>query len=72
MNTLKIILYPYIAGFAALALAMLLGTAAFGADISNWARWQHELVSTCGTLLGIVGAVLGLWSAMQPTRQAKQ
>jgi hypothetical protein len=72
MNALKIILYPYIAAFVALALAILLGTAAFGADISNWAGWQHELVSAFGTILGIIGGLLGLWSALQPTREVKQ
>jgi hypothetical protein len=71
MNALKIILYPYLAAFAAIALAILFGTVAFGTDISNWAGWQHELVSTCGTILGIIGGLLGLWSAMQPTREAK-
>ena len=70
MNAFKLILYPYAGAFAALGITMLLGTAAFGTDLKHWAQWQNQLVSTNGTILGILGAFIGAWLAVRPTGRA--
>jgi hypothetical protein len=65
MGTFKMIVYPFGLAIASLMVVVLFGITAFGPHSADWAQWQNELVGTVGTIVGLVGAVFGLWLAIR-------
>ena len=65
MGTFKMIVYPFGLAIAGLMISVLVGMALFGVQSAEWADWQNELVGNVGTVIGLGGAVFGLWLAIR-------
>ena len=55
----KTIAYAAGIGVAASLFVLILGAWAFGLTLERWNEWQGRLVGVAGTVVGVLGAMMG-------------
>jgi hypothetical protein len=65
MGAYKLIVYPFVLAVAAMAIVTVVAFALFGTQPASWSFWQNEITNAVGSVLGLIGLILGLWLSVR-------